>query len=321
MSQITINTISGTSPYDIYVCDINQIYCELALTGVTAVPPSINLTIPSAFTYSPIVLIKIIDSSGCTTTETYSCVSQTPTPSVTSTPSVTPTNTSTTTQTPTPTVTSGTPTPTPSVTTSLTPTQTPTTTPTPSPMVRTNVAWLFVEPISGATEIGNYMYNQSLNFLGFSNGTSPSDDPIEFQKEMNAYINFSGWSINFLRTGSLVSNSNIGFDLSGNPQVIGNFQTLTVNKNTIGGPAWYTFIISSGLTNGLYQKRIDVSEGELHSFNAIKTDSLVYSRGFSYTGSTYQKTTYRVYTTFPSTEFLFDNSSTTLYFKGNSIGT
>ncbi len=66
MAQITINTISGSPPYNIYVCDVNQSYCELTLTGVTSVPPSITLTTPSAFTYSPIVLIKIIDSSGST---------------------------------------------------------------------------------------------------------------------------------------------------------------------------------------------------------------------------------------------------------------
>lgn len=317
MSQITINTISGSSPYDIYVCDVNQYYCELVISGVTSVPPPITFTAPSAFTYSPTVLIKIIDSSGCTTTQIYSCASQTPTPSVTQTP----TNTPTITQTPTLTQSMSTPNPTPTNTSTPTPTQTPTITPSASPIVRTNVAWLFIEPISGASEIGNYMYSQNLNFLGFSNGTSPSEDMVEFQKEMNAYMNFSGWTNDFVRTGSLISISNTGFDNYGNFQTSGNFQTIRVIQNLIQCPAWYTFIISTGLTNGLYQKKIDVSQGELHSFYSVKTDPLIYTRGFYYTGSTYSQTTYRVYTTFPSTELLFDNSLTTLYFKGNSLGT
>lgn len=321
MSQIVINTISGSPPYDIYVCDINQIYCELTLTGVTSVPPSISFTAPSAFTYSPIVLIKIIDSSGCTTTETYTCLSQTPTPSVTVTPSITSTNTPTVTQTPSITPSNNTPTPTPTASITATPTVTPTQTPSQSPVARTNVAWLFVEPISGATEIGNYMYSQNLNFLGFSNGTAPSEDPIEFQKEMNAYMNFSGWTVTFFRSGALIANSNTGFDNSGNFQTNGNFQTLTVNKDIVPTQAWYTFIISTGLTGSLYQKKIDVSQGELHSFYSVKTDPSIYTRGFYYTGSTYSQNTYRVYTTFPSTELLFDNSLTTLYFKGNSLGT
>lgn len=317
MSQITINTISGSPPYDIYVCDINQLYCELTLTGVTSVPPAITITPPSAFTYSPIVLIKIIDSSGCTMTETYSCVTPSPTPSVTV------TSTSTPTVTPTPTISPSTASPTPTPTASFTPTvtQTPTVTPTSSPIARTNAVWLFIEPISGASEIGTYMYNQNLKFLGFSNGTSPSENNVDFQIEMNAYMNFSGWTNSFVRAGALISINSLGFDQSGNTQTYGNFTTLPISKGLIGCPAWYTFIISSGLTNGLYQTKIDLSEGELHSFNTIKTDSLIYSRGFSYTGVTYQNTAYRVYTTFPSTELLLDNSLTTLYFRGNTIGT
>lgn len=317
MSQITINTISGSSPYDIYVCDINEITCVLSLTGVTTPPPSINLTIPSAFTYSPVVLIKIIDSSGCTTTEIYSCVSPTPTTSITITPTVTPTNTATASQTPT----SVTPTPTPSITSSATATPTPTVTPTPKPIAQTNLAWLFIEPLSGASEIGAYMYSQNLNFLGFSNGTSPSENGVEFQKEMNAYINFTGWTNGFVRTGSFISNNNTGLDNFGNLQTSGNFTTIRIVQNLVQCPAWYTFIISSGLTNGLYQKKIGVSQGELHDFYSVKTDSSIYTRGFNYTGTSYSQTNYRVYTTFPSTELLFDNSLTTLYFKGNTLGT
>ena len=59
--------------------------------------------------------------------------------------------------------------PTPTPTTTNTPTPTPTT----SPFVE-QFAYLFIEPITGSTNIGEWMYNNGSNFFGFTNYSHPS---------------------------------------------------------------------------------------------------------------------------------------------------
>jgi hypothetical protein len=188
-------------------------------------------------------------------------------------------------------------------------------------MLPANYGYLFVEPLTGSSRIGGYMINKNLNFLGFSNASTPSSDQEDFQIEMNAYLDFSGWTSGFLRTFLNPSLDNSVVDYSGNSISKYNFQTLTIPKGTVDSDAWYTFIIPTGITNGLFQKVIDVSEGDAHTFIPINTDSIIYSRTFTYTGITYQRGTFRVYTTFPSTELYLDNRLSTLYFKGNTVGT
>ena len=61
------------------------------------------------------------------------------------------------------------PTPTPTTTNTPTPTPTPTT----SPFVE-QFAYLFIEPITGSTNIGEWMYNNGSNFFGFTNYSHPS---------------------------------------------------------------------------------------------------------------------------------------------------
>jgi hypothetical protein len=64
---------------------------------------------------------------------------------------------------------------------------------------------------------------------------------------------------------------------------------------------------------------IDISLDGIHTFGQLKTDSSIFSKELNYTGFTLQPSLYRVYTTFPSTELYLDNSSTTLYFRGNTV--
>jgi len=321
MSQITLNTISGVSPFTVFVCDTDQINCILSLTGVTESSLPIQIPIPFVFEFSPIILIKIVDSTGCVITQSFNCITPTPTPSVTVTLTVTstiaPTPSITSSVTPTPV------TPTPTQSNPVTPSVTPTLTVTPSQrgMLPANYGYLFVEPLTGSSRIGGYMINKNLNFLGFSNASTPSSDQEDFQIEMNAYLDFSGWTSGFLRTFLNPSLDNSVVDYSGNSISKYNFQTLTIPKGTVDSDAWYTFIIPTGITNGLFQKVIDVSEGDAHTFIPINTDSIIYSRTFTYTGITYQRGTFRVYTTFPSTELYLDNRLSTLYFKGNTVGT
>ena len=70
--QITISGVTGTSPYDVYVCDVTNTYCFL-VSGGTTIPPS--------FTFKPVyplnnvdsLLVKLIDSNNCEIFNYYEC--------------------------------------------------------------------------------------------------------------------------------------------------------------------------------------------------------------------------------------------------------
>lgn len=319
MGQITINTISGASPFSIYVCDSFELNCILSLSGVTTTP--IDVPIPQAFTFSPSVLIKIIDASGCTHTQLYSCITPTPTPTVTLTQ--TPTSSITPTPSITPSVTGTYIVPSPTPTSSITPTATPTPTITPSTTPQPpQTAIILIEPLSASTLIGSYMDSKGLSFLGFSNISSPSLNQLDFELEMNNYLDYSGWTNNELIVKTAkVPNSSFGTDSFGNPGSKYNFYTTSLSSGTINGESWFSVIIPTGLTNGNLQKELGISLGNPNQFDGIKTDSIIYSNTFTYTGYNFNRTTYRLYTTFPSTEMLLDNTDITIYLKGNVIGT
>jgi hypothetical protein len=145
--RLIIQSITGTTPFEFYVCDIAESVC-FNIGSVSGTSTN-YLTLPSIFATAPIIMVKMIDSTGCEVRKNISCdftcgfdliinaadctfcvtispieSSPTPTPSIT--PSITPSVSVTPTLTPTPSVT---PTITPSV--SVTPTLTPTPTPTP----------------------------------------------------------------------------------------------------------------------------------------------------------------------------------------------
>jgi hypothetical protein len=101
---------SGTSPYDIFLCDWTLTSC-FYVSGVTSIPPTVHIDSDNYFPNLELLQIKIIDGAGCVFTEPQPCP-VTPTPTPTPTPTFTPTPTPTFTPTPTPTFTP-TPTPTP----------------------------------------------------------------------------------------------------------------------------------------------------------------------------------------------------------------
>jgi hypothetical protein len=76
----------------------------------------------------------------------------------------------------------------------ITPTSTvtPTVTPSSSPFIYQ--AYLFIEPESGDTAIGQYMYDSGSNFFGFTNLSLPSTNSTQFNIDMNTYVSYSGWS-------------------------------------------------------------------------------------------------------------------------------
>jgi hypothetical protein len=61
---IQINSISGTPPYDIYVCDITLTSCFL-VSGSTVITPPLQFAVPSPLSNVTSLILKIIDSLGC----------------------------------------------------------------------------------------------------------------------------------------------------------------------------------------------------------------------------------------------------------------
>ncbi len=128
--QVTLYSLSGTSPFDVYICQFNLTGCFYIDTITNGdIPYMFN--VPAPYDTAESYCVKVVDNQGCVISG-CSVVNPTPTPTNT----VTPTNTRTPVATPTRT---STPTPTPSVTSSLslsmTPTQTLTPTPTYTPTV------------------------------------------------------------------------------------------------------------------------------------------------------------------------------------------
>lgn len=246
----------------------------------------------------------------------------TPTPTVTPTPSNYHCPTPTPTKTPTPTRTqTPTPTPTPSVTKTpcYTPTSTPTSTPTPTPSP-VYFAYLFIEPITGSTLIGQWMLSGGSNFFGFSNASQPTQSGTTFNTDMNRYVDFTGWTNGVfptIRTQSVPQVSG-GFDTFGNAIVRYNFLTTEILEDSIGGNAWYTWIIPMLLTNNETQVLIDVNtSNNPNLLTGVATESTISQYTFTYTGSTIPNVTYKVYTTFPNTIFKITDSQN-IYFRGNA---
>jgi hypothetical protein len=293
--------------------------------------PNTSVLVPSGVTYyvcgsSPSNPINLTLSLGsycfggtCPTPSSTPTTTPTVTPTVSLTPSLTPTNTPTISITPTISVT-------PSVTASLTPTPTytPTLTPTmtPSSTPTSMVAYLFIEPKSGDTVIGNYMFtNGSPQFFGFNNATQPSSNPSDFNFEMNLYVDYSGWTSGSFPSiiTSYVPQTTGGNDSFGNPIVAYNFETVQVSAGTVSTDAWYTWIIPIGLTNLQYQTQIDFSTSNPNILTNVLTEATIYTNTFTYTGTTIPPITYRVYTTYPSVDFYLNNTLDDIYFRGNTV--
>jgi hypothetical protein len=125
--QVTISTLSGTSPFDVYICQFNLTGCFYIDTITNAsIPYTFN--VPAPYDTAESYCVKIIDDLGCVIS---GCSNVNPTPTPTNT--VTPTNTPTISLTPsiTPTI---------SVTPSVTPTLGVTQTPTPTQSVTPTIS-------------------------------------------------------------------------------------------------------------------------------------------------------------------------------------
>ncbi len=160
------------------------------------------------------------------------------------------------------------------------------------------------------------------SFYGFTNTTQPSSSASTFDLDMNKYVNFSGWTngqFPVIIKQNVVFSAN-GLDSYGNPKILWNFSTTKVPENTVGCKAWYTWIIPTIYTNNKYQMEIDLGIVNPNVFTSVKMEPTIYTNTFTYTGSTIARTTYRVYTTYPSNTFELDNTYD-LYFRGSKVDT
>ena len=154
-TQVTINTLTGTPPYYVYVCDADALNCVYIAT-ISSTPYVFN--VPPPLDAQSEICVKVVDINDCEIIQCGNIIPDlTPTPTVTPSPTVTigltPTATETQTPTPTPTVTIGL-TPTSTETQTPTPTKTPTVTPTVTTTVTqspTNTPTVTMTPTNSGT--------------------------------------------------------------------------------------------------------------------------------------------------------------------------
>ena len=94
-TTITINNITGSSPFNIYLCDSTNVTC-IYINQIPSSSLPYNFEVPSVLSSLSSFNLKIVDSAGCIFYENL-------TPTLPLTPTPTPTNTVTPTETPTPT--------------------------------------------------------------------------------------------------------------------------------------------------------------------------------------------------------------------------
>jgi hypothetical protein len=244
------------------------------------------------------------------------------------TPTATPTNTVTPTQTATPTNTppAGSPTPTPTNTPTNTVTPTNTLTPTPTPTEASlPPAYLIIEPQSIATDIGTYMFGQGASWYGYNAGSGPTSIG-DIEKYLDFYVLSAGTGSVPTIISQVIPQSTGGVDSEGNSIVQYNFLTTEVSAGTISGDAYYSWLIpeesigGSGTSNR--QTHIDLSFGAgPNTFTPESMSATVYNYGtVTNPGGPFANGTYRFYS--PNTigsGFYLDNTSTTIYFKGNTV--
>jgi hypothetical protein len=70
-NQITISGTTGTPPYDVYVCDVTNTYCELVSGGTYITTYTFEVPYPLNNVNS--LLLKLIDSNNCELFNYYEC--------------------------------------------------------------------------------------------------------------------------------------------------------------------------------------------------------------------------------------------------------
>lgn len=69
--QIT-GVTSGTSPYDIFICDQTNTSCFF-VSGSTTVPPDVYINVEDYFPGNAVVYVRLVDTDGCVKSYQLSC--------------------------------------------------------------------------------------------------------------------------------------------------------------------------------------------------------------------------------------------------------
>jgi hypothetical protein len=62
--QVTVNNITGSTPYDVYLCDTSQTTC-IYINQITDSQLPYNFIIPQPFDTQSNYIIKLVDVYGC----------------------------------------------------------------------------------------------------------------------------------------------------------------------------------------------------------------------------------------------------------------
>jgi hypothetical protein len=69
--QVTVNNITGSTPYDIYVCDSSQTTC-IYVSQITDLQLPYSFIIPPPFDTQSSYILKVVDVYGCVITNNFS---------------------------------------------------------------------------------------------------------------------------------------------------------------------------------------------------------------------------------------------------------
>lgn len=179
-------------------------------------------------------------------------------------------------------------------------------------------AYLFIEPFSGRTDLNTWMDLNGSEWRGY-NINAPSINATIFEQDYNNYISYTGWGVNFPAIGlSPITNVSGGYDDYGYGIEAYTFFTYEVSPSTVPSDmyAWYTWLVSTGATNGLrYSTIANSPELTERLMNNLYSNFTV-----NYTGSTnIPADVYRVYSTYGNNAFKIANNGLEIYFRGGSL--
>jgi hypothetical protein len=295
--------------------------------------PSVTATETATLTPTPTTTATLTPTPTETATPTATATdtpTATPTPTVTATNTATPTDTPTATPTPTVTATNtATPTDTPTSTPTETPTQTPTNTttptntPSPTPTNQPLFAYAFIDQAAAAprNNLNAWMTAQGSAWKGFNAiPNNPSTNQSTFDAQMNAYISYTGWGVYnpaIVVTG--ITSTSVGTDLQGQPIQAYKFQTAVLPAGVFSGTsAWVTWFVSTGATNGQTYSTINFGSSAAAS-TVLTLPGTYLGLVVNYSGTTIPPGTYRMYTSYSSTEFRPLTGNLPQYYRGGTL--
>jgi len=151
---------------------------------------------------------------------------------------------------------------------------------------------------------------RGFNVAGFS---VPSNIPVNFDTQMNAYISYTGW------TGNLANGEEPAIITT--PVTAGIFNTvqIPIGAFTAITSNWVTVFVPTGATPG--QKYSTIKNGTSNPPTVARTMDVTYnSMLISYSGSTNLPSgIYRMYTTYVGTGFQLSTSVLPNYFQGGTL--